>query len=244
MEIVFEERQSNSPFVESIWRSQSDTAGNFLSLAVSNWMMVVSKIQGQTFFTVRGPETKATPAFCPGDSEFFGIFFKVGTLMPHFPAVNLLDRRDVYLPQANSNAFWLNGSAWEFPDFDNMDTFADKLVREGLVIREPVVGAALHGHVKEHSLRSVQRRFLRATGLTHSYIHQIERARKATMLLKEGVSIMDVVDQAGYSDQPHLTRSLKHLIGQTPAQIMRKDETLGFLRDSVLQPPLSLEKVG
>jgi hypothetical protein len=207
-------------------------------------MIVVSRIQGQTFFTVRGPETKATPAYSPADAEFCGIFFKVGTLMPAFPAANLLDRRDVYLPQANSNAFWLNGSAWEFPDFDNMDTFINKLAREGLVIREPVVGAALHGHVREHSLRSVQRRFLRATGLTHSYIHQIERARKATLLLKQGVSIMDVVDQAGYSDQPHLTRSLKHLIGQTPAQIIRKEETLGFLRDSVLQPQMVLEKVG
>jgi hypothetical protein len=244
MEIVFEERQSDSPLVESIWHSQSEASGSFLSLAVSNWMMVVSKIQGQLYFTIRGPETKATPAFCPADAEYCGIFFKVGTLMPTFPALNLLDRRDVYLPQASSNAFWLNGSAWEFPDFENMDTFVAKLVREGLVIREPVVGAALHGHVKEHSLRSVQRRFLRATGLTHSYIHQIERARHATTLLKQDVSIMDTVDQAGYSDQPHLTRSLKHFIGQTPAQLMRKEEVLGFLRDSIIQPQLSLEKAG
>ncbi len=243
MEIVFEERQSDSPFVESVWRSQSEAAGSFLSLAVSNWMMVVSKIQGHTYLTVRGPETKATPAFCPADAEFVGIFFKVGTLMPHFPALNLLDRRDVYLPQANSNAFWLNGTAWEFPDFENMDTFVNKLVREGLVIREPVVGAALQGQVKERSLRSVQRRFLRATGLTHSYIHQIERARQATILLKQGTSIMDTVDQAGYADQPHLTRSLKHLIGQTPAQIVRQESTLGFLRDSVVQPQLSTEEV-
>lgn len=243
MEIVFEERQSDSPFVESVWRSQSEAAGSFLSLAVSNWMMVVSKIQGHTYLTVRGPETKATPAFCPADAEFVGIFFKVGTLMPHFPALNLLDRRDVYLPQANSNAFWLNGTAWEFPDFENMDTFVNKLVREDLVIREPVVGAALQGQVKERSLRSVQRRFLRATGLTHSYIHQIERARQATILLKQGTSIMDTVDQAGYADQPHLTRSLKHLIGQTPAQIVRQESTLGFLRDSVVQPQLSTEEV-
>jgi AraC-like DNA-binding protein len=33
------------------------------------------------------------------------------------------------------------------------------------------------------------------------------------------VSIGDVVYQAGYADQPHLTRSLKRFIGYTPAQL-------------------------
>jgi hypothetical protein len=40
--------------------------------------------------------------------------------------------------------------------------------------------------------------------------------------LQQGVSILDTVEQAGYFDQPHLTRSLKYLIGQTPAQIREK----------------------
>jgi len=64
-------------------------------------------------------------------------------------------------------------------------------------------------------------RFLQATGLTHKTIRQIERAKHALVLLQQGVPILDVVYQAGYFDQPHLTRSLKHLLGQTPAQIIR-----------------------
>ncbi|MCL4303751.1 MAG: hypothetical protein KJ077_49150 [Anaerolineae bacterium] len=35
----------------------------------------------------------------------------------------------------------------------------------------------------------------------------------------------DVVYQAGYADQPHLTRSLKHFVGQTPAQIIRLSQS-------------------
>jgi methylphosphotriester-DNA--protein-cysteine methyltransferase len=65
--------------------------------------------------------------------------------------------------------------------------------------------------------------------MTHSTIRQIERARHATYLLKQGVSILDTVHEAGYFDQPHLTRSLKFFIGQTPAQIIRADEQLSFL---------------
>ena len=69
------------------------------------------------------------------------------------------------------------------------------------------------------SLRAVQYRILRSTGLSQRTIRQIERARYATTLLKHGVSIFDTVYEAGYSDQPHLTRSLKHFIGHTPAEI-------------------------
>jgi AraC-like DNA-binding protein len=47
--------------------------------------------------------------------------------------------------------------------------------------------------------------------------------------LKQGVSILDTVYEAGYFDQAHLTRSLKHLIGQTPAQIIRAEQQLSFL---------------
>jgi methylphosphotriester-DNA--protein-cysteine methyltransferase len=57
------------------------------------------------------------------------------------------------------------------------------------------------------------------TGLTHQTILQIERARLAARLLEQGMPILDVVFEAGYFDQPHLSRSLKFFIGQTPAQI-------------------------
>jgi AraC-like DNA-binding protein len=37
------------------------------------------------------------------------------------------------------------------------------------------------------------------------------------------------VHQAGYYDQAHLTRSLKRLIGQTPARIQRQEGQLSLL---------------
>ncbi|MGH2484637.1 MAG: hypothetical protein ACRDHE_01365 [Ktedonobacterales bacterium] len=49
----------------------------------------------------------------------------------------------------------------------------------------------------------------------------MERARKATTLLEQGVPIPDVVYKAGYFDQPHMTRSLKRSMGRTPARIAR-----------------------
>lgn len=219
MTFDFEGRPSDSPFVERIWRTQTEQAGSFISSADVHWEMVVSRYEGKTTLTVRGPETKATPAAFPAGCEFFGIAFKLGTYMPHLPAKMVMDRRDLNLPQASSQSFWFHGSAWQFPGFENADTFLNRLVHEDLLAHEPVVDAVLQGREPDLSLRSVQYRFLHATGLTQATVRQIERARLATALLVGGVPILDAVYEAGYADQPHLTRSLKRFMGQTPAQI-------------------------
>jgi hypothetical protein len=220
----FEERLSDSPFVERIWRAQSERTGDFLSVAASQWEMVVSKYQDETTMTVRGPETKATSMNVTlVGGEFFGIIFKFGVFMPHLPASNLVDE-GLDFPDASSKSFWLNGSAWQFPNYENADTFVDRLVRESLLDCDPIIEPVLRGIPQELSPRSVQRRFLGATGLTQSSIRQIQRARYATILLQQGISILDTVEQAGYADQAHLTRALKYFIGKTPTQIINKSE--------------------
>lgn len=230
--IIFDEqRLSDSPFVERIWYSHSEGTRPFLSIAESRSELVVSRLQGKVTLIVRGPETRATPlGNCPADGEWLGIRLKPGTFLSLLPAYKMVDAT-LTLPLATSKSFWLGGSAWQFPDYDNADTFVDWLVREGLLVREPIVGEVLQGHIKDLSLRSVQRRFLQATGVTQNTARQIERARYATLLLLQGVSISDTLAEAGYFDQPHLTRSLKYFIGQTPAQILRQSgpEQLSFL---------------
>jgi AraC-like DNA-binding protein len=191
--------------------------------------MVVTRHNGKTTLTVRGPETKATTMACPAEGEWVGIRFKLGSFMPLLPARELSDHRDVTLPGATSRSFWLNGSAWEYPDFANAETFVKRLVRNGLIAVDHAVSAALQRQEQDLSVRSAQRHFLRATGMTQGAIRQIERARRATNLLREGTSILDTVHQAGYFDQAHLTRSLKHYIGHTPVQIMRAERQLSFL---------------
>jgi hypothetical protein len=191
--------------------------------------MVVTRHRGKQFLTVRGPETKATMADCPAEGEWVAIRFKLGTFIPLWLASDLRDRKDVTLPQATRRSFWLSGSAWEYPDFENAEVFVKRLVREGLIVVDPAVDAVLQGQRQDLSVRSAQRHFLKATGMTQGTIRQIERARRATNLLKDGVSILDTVYRAGYFDQAHLARSLKYLIGQTPAQIVRAEEQLSFL---------------
>jgi AraC-like DNA-binding protein len=220
-----ESRPSDSPFVEMVYRGRSDQAGVFMSQAAYYWEMVVTKYQGKTSFTVRGPETQATSADLPADAEFLGIVFKPGTYMPHLPLSQIINRNDITLPEATNQSFWLLGSAWQLPSYDNADTFVQRMVRNDLLARDPVVEAVLHGSTQTFSLRTIQRRFLHTTGVTHKTILQIERARRAVMLLGQGMSILDTAYDLGYNDQSHLTNSLKRFMGLTPAQIARMGQT-------------------
>jgi hypothetical protein len=236
MFLSIEDRLSDSTLVERVWRSHSEQAGMILSVAASAFEMVVTRHHGKTVLTLRGPETKATTADYPADAEWIGIRFKLGTFIPALLPGNVRDRRDVTLPGASTQRFWLKGSAWKYPSFENADVFVSRLVRKGVLARDSIVDAVIHQHSQTLSLRSTQRHFVRATGITYSTWRQIERARYATNLLREGVSILDTVYRAGYFDQPHVTRSLTRRIGQTPTEIIRGDQQLSFLYKTDVLP--------
>ena len=223
------DRVSDSPLVERVWTAQSERAEGFLSVAAECSEIVVSRVLGQTFVTVRGPETKVTSAEYPADGDWVGIRFKAGAFLPEFAPATVRDRKDVNLPSATKRSFWLAGSAWEYPTFENADVFVARLVKRGIVIRDRTVDAVLRGETDALSRRSAQRHFVRATGLTHATYRKIKRARFAASLLLEGVPILDVVQRAGYCDQSHLTRSLKLLVGQTPREIARAEKRMSYL---------------
>lgn len=222
-EFEFDHRDPQSPYVDVIWRTRTgDVAPDetFMSIAEPHWSMVITTMWDKTTLTMRGPETRATPAGIPPNADIFGVNFKLGTFMPHMLPAVLVDA-PVDLPAATGKSFWLHGSQWELPTFENVETFLDRLIRRSMLLRDPVVDDALQGRMPDLSLRSVQRRFLNATGLTQGSVHKITRARRAVELLENGVSILDAVEQAGYADQPHMTRELRYLMGATPAQIQR-----------------------
>lgn len=232
MDFTCEERPSDSPFVQRIWRSRSARGAiSFISMAETHCGIVVAKTMDRTIVRIRGPQTRATSATSPPNVEFLGITFKFGVFMANLPPRMIMNGRDQDLPGSTAKSFWLNGFALQYPEYQNAETFVDWLVRRGWLAFDPVVDAVLKEQPLGLSRRTVQRRFLQATGLTYSVARQIVRARHAIALLKRGVSIVDAVQEAGYYDQPHLTRSLKHFIGIAPAQLMdrRRSLPLSFL---------------
>jgi hypothetical protein len=221
MSLVYEDRGSESPYVEKVGHFYAEQAAGQVCAAHTTWSILLVKHQGETALTVWGPETHAADMRYPKDAEFMFIHLKLGAFMPGFPMPTLVNT-GVILPGAAGQKAWLDSRAWQFPTYDNADTFVEWLVRDGLLMYEPLVDAVIHDQPQtDLAPRTVRHRFLRATGITPSVVRQLERAQHAATLLSQGVSILDVVDQAGYADQPHLTRALRRFIGQTPGELVR-----------------------
>jgi AraC-like DNA-binding protein len=231
--LVYEERLSDSPYVETITHGWTVSEGSTIRPAESHWHMVFTRHDGKMHPLVVGALTTSGVASWGEGAEILWIKFKLGTFMPHLPVRDFLDS-ETLLPEATSRSFWLKGSAWQFPNFENADSFIARLVRDEVLVYDPVVNAALQDQLSltAMSARTVRHRFLRSTGLTQSRIRQMQRAQQAEALLQQGVSILDTVEEVGYFDQPHLTRSLKQFIGHTPAQIVRLSQACHSVQDT------------
>jgi hypothetical protein len=73
---------------------------------------------------------------------------------------DLRDRNNVTLPNATRRSFWLNGSAWDFPDFENAEVFVNRIARAGLIMADRTVEDAILGKPQGVSTRTEQRRVL------------------------------------------------------------------------------------
>jgi AraC-like DNA-binding protein len=216
-----EVRVSDSPYIETVTRGWTEGNGSVIRPAESHWHMVLVTFQGKTLFIVTGALPTAGAVSYTEGTEILWMQLQLGTFLPRLPARVLLDK-EMVLPDAANHSFWLGGTSWQFPTFDNVETFIRQLAREEVLACDPLVSTVLQDHSQDLAPRTVRHRFLQATGLSHTHIRQIERAQQAAALLRQGVPILDTVYQAGYFDQPHLTRALKQWVGYTPAQIVRE----------------------
>ena len=221
MIITLAERVSESPYIEEVSCGHTNSAGSTIRPAERHWHMALVR-QGQRFHSVAvGPLPTAGIASWGEGAEILWIKFRLGTFMPQMPFRTILDR-ETTLPEASSNSFWLNGSTWQMPTYENVETFVEWLVRDEAVAVDPMVNSILQEESPPLASRTVRHRFLRATGLTQNQVYQIERAQRAAQMLRQGMAILDTVYDVGYFDQPHLTRALKQWVGYTPAEIIRR----------------------
>ncbi len=210
-------RPADSPFVQAVTRWVIGDDDRDRAVPDGCWDLVVLKRNGETNILLTGQTTQSILLqFDPGD-EIMTISFKASAFLAFMPAGELLDR-GIFLPKTR-HSFQLAADVFEIPTFDNAESFVRSLVKKEHICQDEVVEAMLMDDVQAYSLRSLQRHFLRATGMTHNYFRQIQRARQAAALLQNGNPASAVAYETGYADQPHMSRSLKHILGHTPTEI-------------------------
>lgn len=216
-ELIWQERQSNSPLVESVWSSHAPVVTSRMAIAdpcISLMFVINSDGAG---VVLMGPKTRPCSVSLPAGYSSLSIRLKPGVFLEGLPTQELTDR-SLILPVDAKAQFLLNGVRLQFPDFNNAELLIEQLSDRGHLGYEPPndVGAWKAGN---ESSRTYARKLRRITGLSPYQFHQLQRMHKALGLLKRGMTAVEVASELAFVDQSHLTHASKRFFGHTPGQL-------------------------
>jgi len=146
------------------------------------------------------------------------ISFAAGVYMPHLPGDAILDTLKM-LPSVDNEHFKIAGQVFTFPTFETAEDLVSQMIGCGILAHDEIVTQTLKGKPKAISRRDAQRHFARTTGTTLKQLQQIERAQQAVRMLQKGKKPIEVAQDTGYADQPHLAKSLKRLMNARPSDV-------------------------
>lgn len=220
MTFVRQVRPVESPLVASVTLTQFTAAGQTLMQPDGCWDIAVFNTGGERFVLRTGLTTRPDLVDHNEGDEILTISFRPDAFMSLMPG-EIMRNEGVLLDRFGRRDFWIGTDVREIPTLENVDVFVDRLVRDGVVESNDVVTSIIDGHPKAMSERTMQRHFLKTTGLTYKHFTLIQRAQKAASLLRMGQKSADVAFALGYTDQAHMINSLRQIMGQTAGEIAR-----------------------
>jgi hypothetical protein len=219
MSQIHERRDPDNPYIDTIWRTQNLSDGVYSATPDGSWDLIVAIFQdGSRQMMLTGQATKPQEVPYQGGTGSVVISFAPGAYMPQYPAEERIDSLEM-LPNFDPEHFMLAGHTFAFPTFEDAEELVEKLVALGILKNDSVVDGELRGSPKAMTKRAKQRHFARTTGLNQQYLQQIKRAQQAVKLLQEGKKPIEVAMEAGYTDQPHLAKSLKKIMDVKPSNV-------------------------
>jgi hypothetical protein len=218
MSFTYESKQSSSPYVEVVWRTEDQTDGVYVASADACWDMIFIKDkEGKSKVLLCGPCFKTTLVPYSAGNKNFGIQFKPGVVFTDIPVADMINVTNA-LPMPAEDTFVLQGITWKLPAYETIDEFLAKMAENGLLSIDPVVRDVVEDKAVKISLRSIQRHFAMTVGMSPRRVKQIMSARKAVELLLQGRPLAEVSYELGYADLPHMIRMLKRFTGFTPME--------------------------
>jgi AraC-like DNA-binding protein len=214
---MFESRSPRSPFAQFLWRFLPASNGVYTHHATEYWSFFFKLEHGTTHVYVSGPATKPRKFTYVAGGEYWGVVLKAHVFMPSLAKKEILNT-NLELPVVD-DSFVFDKETFVIPSYETAESFMGQLVDSGKILASNIVADALGGK-NYMAPRTIQRHVIQTTGITRQQTAGIRRAREAFILLQKGETIQGVIVLMGYVDQSHLTKSLRLLAGQTPAQIL------------------------
>lgn len=223
MSFTYEDKHPDSLYVDKIWHTYTTSDGVFTAGLDGNWDIIISRVDGKVRVTVNGIGKHAVQVPYVAGIDSVGIALKPGVFLRDIKGKDIVDSQRT-LSKDNVAYVDIGGHSFKIPDFDSAEVFVDELISNGILLVNPVVSSLSNDHVNGVSDRSLRRHTMGTTGLSPYFFHQIQRAQHATQLLQQGTPIAQAAIEAGYTDQAHMTKAVKALIGLTPAQVIARSK--------------------
>lgn len=212
-------KDSVLPLINCTWRAIVEHDDVYSDPANEYWSFGFIKHTNDTFSVeVYGPSLKPRVLHGKTGEEYWGVEFKAHVSLGAIGKDSILNAHITL--SVEDGHFTIGSKQYLIPQFDSLEAFAQQLQQDGIITADERIYKALLGRTDGLSERSRQRYFKAVTGLTKKQIEQLQHARHAFYLLQHGESATQAAHSAGYADQSHMTRALKLLRGETPAQII------------------------
>lgn len=216
---MYEEHHPDSRVMECMWQARATRDERYLVPAVEYWdLWFAREPDGELRAGLAGPTLGHRWIRSTIGEHSWGIQLKAHVVVPGVSKQLLLGGEQQLAVEAGHVV--IAQRAVPFPEFADLEPFADGLLKLDVLRCDDDVRRMLSGDDAGYSERHRQRRVRAATGLTRKQIEQLSRAREAFALLLQGVSPSESAARCGFADQAHLTRSLRAFHGQTPAQVL------------------------
>jgi len=211
-------RSSPHPWIDTVWQTLCLSDGVYKATPDGSWDLILSV----------APDGKATVFLSGQATEPVEVPYRDGehSVVISFAAhVYLARDREVRTGAAirfltvKEDRFWLDGVELPLPAFENAESLVDAMIGAGLLLSDDIVAKAFTARPRAASKRSVQQHFKNTTGITQKDFQLIRRAQEAVRRLKAGEGAAAVAIDLGYTDQPHMIKSIKKIMGALPSNL-------------------------
>jgi hypothetical protein len=208
-----ETRSSTSPLVDRVWRTENVTDGTYVATPDCAWDLLVLKLQdGSRMMMLAGQQTKYLHVPYTAGTSSIVISFTASAYLVGLKGDELVDAT-VMLPSSGPDHFILLGYTFKFPEYETAEELVKAMVAAGILKQDDIVASVLEGNPKAMSSRTMQRHFHEVTGISRKALNKIRRAQDAVKMLQAGTATAEVAAEIGYTDQSHLTKDLKKIMG-------------------------------
>lgn len=212
------QRASSHPWIDTVWQTVCLGDGIYKATPDGSWDFILSvSPEGEPMVFLSGQATE------PVDVPYLaGEHSVVISLAAHVYLATEDEVRTgaaIRMLPVTGDHFNLDGTELPLPTFENAEELIDEAIEAGLLKSDDLVAKAFSENPKAASKRSVQQHFKRTTGITQKDFQMIRRAQEAVRRLKRGEAPAAVAADLGYSDQPHMIKSIKTIMGHLPSDL-------------------------